>query len=149
MWFDQPPDNRILTWREWRNSLADLPAETVLHRVATDWGRAPTVLHYLSPDQPNDWPTPWQLIVDNIYCDLSVCLGMFYTLALIEQFRSCDLELAIYQDSNGWINLSSMDQGKYVLNYHHGDVVNMSCVQTDQMKLIFSYSKFDLYDKFN
>ena len=149
MWFNQPADGRILEWRNWRNSLEHLPVEQVLEEVAATWARVPTVLHYLAPDQPAEWPTPWQLVTDNIYCDLSICLGMFYTLALIETPRMRELTLQVYRSAEGWVNLSSIDRGKYVLNYDHGRVVNMSCVQKDCLKLTFEYSKIDLCSKFN
>ena len=149
MWFEQPQDDRILSWREWRNSLENLNKQDAIETVAQTWARVPTVLHYLSPDQLKEWPNPWQLITDNIYCDLGICLGMYYSLALIESPKIDDLSIQIYKGPSGWINLSSIDQGKYVLNYSHGTVVNMSCVEKDNVELIFSYSEIDLCNKFN
>lgn len=149
MWFEQPQDDRILSWREWRNSLENLNKQDAIETVAQTWARVPTVLHYLAPDQLKEWPNPWQLITDNIYCDLGICLGMYYSLALIESPKIDDLSIQIYKGSSGWINLSSIDQGKYVLNYNHGRVVNMSCVEKDNVELIFSYSEIDLCNKFN
>lgn len=149
MWFEKPIDDRIIAWRSWRNDLENLSTEDALKNVAESWSRVPTVLHYLSPDQPSHWPNPWELVTDNIYCDLSICLGMFYSLALIESHEIQDLTLQIYRTPEGWVNLSSVNLGKYVLNYNHGAVVNMSCVQTDQFDLIFEYSKIDLCSKIN
>lgn len=149
MWYQKPIDDRIISWRAWRNDLENLSIENIVKCVAKTWATVPTVLHYLSPDQPDHWPNPWQLITDNIYCDLSICLGMYYSLALIESPEIQDLRLQIYKTSNGWINLSSINQGKYVLNYSHGNVVNKSCVQEDRLELIFDYSKIDLCNKFS
>jgi hypothetical protein len=149
MWSNQPCDFRILSWRDWRISLEKLPKDEIVTRVADAWASVPTVLHYLSPDQPNEWPSPWQLISDNIYCDLGICLGMYYSLALVESPKFTDLKIQIYRTPNGWVNLSSIDQGKYVLNYNHGSVVNKSCVQADQIDLIFEYSEIDFCNKFN
>jgi hypothetical protein len=149
MWFNQPADGRIPAWRSWRNSLENLSPEEAMNCVAETWARVPTVMHYLSPDQPNHWPNPWQLVVDNIYCDLSICLGMFYSLALIENPKFEDLTIKIYQSKDGWVNLSSVDQGKYVLNYNYRCVVNSACINKDGLELIFDYSKIDLCNKFN
>jgi hypothetical protein len=149
MWFEQPVDDRILAWRKWRNSLESLPEEDVIKCVAETWARVPTVLHYLVPDQVNNWPNPWQLITDNVYCDLGICLGMYYTLVLIESPKITNLTIQIYRTPEGWLNLSSVDYGKYVLNYNHGAVVNKSCVQKDQLDLVFEYSEIDLCNKFN
>lgn len=149
MWFEKPQDDRIIAWREWRNSLENLSKQDAIETVAQTWAHVPTVLHYLAPDQVEEWPNPWQLITDNIYCDLGICLGMYYSLALIETPKIDDLSIQIYKGPSGWINLSSIDQGKYVLNYNHGRVVNMSCVEKDRLDLIFDYSKIDLCNKFN
>lgn len=149
MWFEQPVDDRIIAWRSWRNNLENLSVSDIVNHVAETWARVPTVLHYLSPDQPDEWPNPWQLITDNVYCELGICLGMYYTLALIESPKLNDLTVQIYRTPDGWLNLSSVDQGKYVLNYNHGTVVNNSCVNKDQLNLVFEYSKIDLCNKFN
>ncbi len=149
MWFNQPADSRILAWRDWRNQLENLSVDQAVWQTATTWAKVPVVAHYLVPDQPTDWPNPWQLITDDIYCDLAIGLGMFYSLALLNSLQSVDLTLDIYRGPNGWVNLSSVAQGKYVLNYNHGSVVNSSCINKEQLSLIFSYSKIDLCDKFN
>lgn len=149
MWFNEPPDRRIVAWRDWRNSLDRLNSNEIVNQVCKDWSRVPTVLHYLSPDQPDQWPNPWELVYSNIYCDLAVCLGMFYTFCLLETTEFDDVELKIYRTDSGWTNLSSINQGKYVLNYNYGQVVNSQCVSEDQMKLAYSYSKFDLLHKFS
>ena len=149
MWFNEPPDRRIISWREWRNSLEGLPHDNVVEEVCRAWSRVPTVLHYLAPDQVDDWPNPWELIYTNIYCDLAITLGMTYTLCLLENPAFDDVVLKIYRTSNGWTNLSSIDQGKYVLSYHYGRIVNSQCVSENTMTLAYSYSKVDLSEKFS
>lgn len=148
MWFSVKPDQRIIEWRKWRNSLAGLPAETVLVEVAKEWARVPQVMHYLSPDLPDDWPTAWQLVHNNVYCDLSIVLGMFYTIALLEHPDLPDPEIHVYRTPDGWHNLSSVASGKYVLNYDVGSVVNSQRI-SKTAELIFVYSKVDLFAKFN
>lgn len=151
MWFNEPEDHRIVSWRNWRESLNSLPKEEILQQVAETWSHVPIVMHLLSPDQIDTWPNPWQLITDNYYCDIAINLGIFYSLALIENVKFDDLCIEIYQDQNGWINLSSVEQGKYVLNYSHGKIVNRSYVeQTNTEKtLLHRYSYIDLEQKFN
>ena len=84
IWHDINCRDRILKWREWRNSLTTLTLEDCLKEIAITWAKAPLVNHYLISDDINDWPDPWNLINDNIYCDLAVTLGMFYTLTLCD-----------------------------------------------------------------
>lgn len=149
MWFEKHSDERIISWRNWRNTLENKSVEDIVTQVAASWGRAPTVLHFLTPDTTDEWPNPWQLVTDNYYCDLGICLGMFYTLALIESPKFDNLKLEIYKTPSGWINLSSIDHGKYVLNYNCGKVVNSEHVSLDKINLIYSYSKIDLSAKFH
>ena len=67
MWFDGRTEQRILAWRDFRRKLNDWPAD--LGTVAINWSRAPT-RNYLTQDERNKWPDPWQMIADNIYCDI-------------------------------------------------------------------------------
>lgn len=149
MWFNEPSDGRIISWRNWRNTLENKPVETIVTEVASVWSQVPTVLHFLAPDTKDEWPNPWQLVTDNYYCDLGICLGMFYTLALIESPKFNNLAIEIYKTPDGWINLSSIDHGKYVLNFDHGRVVNSEYVSLDKINLVYSYSKIDLSEKFH
>lgn len=148
MWFSDPPDCRILSWRNWRQSLQGKTTPEILKQVVVDWSRVPTVNHYLVPDQIEEWPTAWQLIYENIYCDLAISLGMFYSLALLEDPVFDNLELRIYQTNHGWLNLSFVDSGKYVLNYNLGEIVNIQQLPND-IRLTFCYSKVDLLNHFN
>ena len=148
MWFNESPDNRILSWRAWRDKLEEKSLDEVAEIVAADWAKVPTVTHYLAPDQILDWPNPWQLITDNLYCDLSITLGMYYSLALLEHPTMTDLKLQVYKTCDGWLNLSLMNQGKYVLNYNHGKVVNRSQLNISQENLRFEYLNIDLCSKF-
>ena len=151
MWFDEPEDNRIVSWRIWRDSLVGLPKEEIINQVVETWSSVPTVTHLLAPDQVSNWPSPWQLITDNYYCDIAINLGIFYTLALLESDEFKDLCIEIYKNQNDWINLSSVDSGKYVLNYSHNKVVNRSYVEETckEKTLLYRYSYIDLEHKFS
>lgn len=150
MWFEEAEDHRIVSWRNWRTHLNSLPRDQILLEVAKTWSHVPTVMHLLAPDQVDSWPNPWQLITDNYYCDIAINLGMFYSLALVESTKFDDLCIKIYRTSDGWLNLSSVDQGKYVLNYSHGEIVNMSQVEetSKEKRLLYQYSYIDLEHKF-
>jgi hypothetical protein len=149
IWNDINCRDRILKWRKWRKTLAPLSLEDCLKEVAVTWAKAPLVNHYLIPDDIVEWPDPWNLINDNIYCDLSIALGMFYTLSLCDNPNISDnIRIEIYKSSNDWINLCSVDSGLYMLNYSSGAVVNKSTIP-NLGNPIFSYSKIDLTNKLN
>lgn len=149
IWHDISCRDRILRWREWRNSLSSLSLDQCLKEVATAWAKAPVVNHYLIPDDIKEWPDPWNLINDNIYCDLGIALGMFYTLSLCDNPHvSENIRIEIYKSSDGWTNLCSVDDGLYMLNYTLGGIVNMSTLPSIG-KPIFTYTKIDLTNKLN
>ena len=147
MWFNQPADLRITCWRDWRNSLENKNKEEILREVAATWAKVPSVMHFLTPDDVHNWPNAWRLIYDNYYCELGICLGMYYTLTLLETTKFNDIKIEIHKTPDGWINLSSIDQGKYVLNYSHGCVVNSQQVLKRDLNLMYEYSNIDLSNK--
>lgn len=148
MWFNKAPEQRLLAWKKWRESLQNSSVTSLAESVARTWSHAPLSSHYLAPDDPNSWPTPWQLVHDNIYCDLARVLGMFYSISLLKQ--NINVQLRIYVDNNGWINLLSLEQEKYILNWNHGLVVNTTMTEnpTSVLKLVYCYTDLDLSGKF-
>ena len=77
-------------------------------------------------DQPT-WPDPWQLLSDNIYCDIAKGLGIMYTITLLDRE---DLQDACMVDSSLG-NLVLICQGKYILNWGTDIGVNTNLEQTN------------------
>ena len=123
MWFDESKNKRIPSWRAWRESIKDLSEEEIVQEIASAWGQTPEVLHYLVPDNTEDWPDAWHLIQDNMYCDLAKVLGMYYSARLL--LPHFDAQIKIFLDKEGWVNLLYLDGEKYVLNWSHAKVVNI------------------------
>ena len=111
--------------RDWSNLRTELSTESLKNQcIKTDefWQRAPLQTHYLHTDFIKDWPTPWQLLSDNIFCNRARALGMFYTLLLL---GNKDVEIVEAKDDNSnEVVLVIVDNAKYVLNYWPGMVVN-------------------------
>lgn len=49
----------------------------------------PRLKFYTDPYDQDSWPTPWELIDENEYCDFNVILGICYTFQLTERFKDC------------------------------------------------------------
>ena len=145
MWYEVGCSNKILAWREWRLMLDSLTWDECKDEVAKQWNLVPRVNHYLVIDDIDNWPTPWELINDDIYCDLSVALGMFYTFVLTSHLSGADARLKILKIKDNWVNLCLVDGGKYVLNWDAGKVVNIPIPQL--VGSVFDYSIFDFTDK--
>jgi len=124
--FQQKPEDRLRSWREFRSTLDLIPLEQALAQTAEYWARAPFTPYYLDPDDPSKWPDPWTLIMENTYCDVAKCLGIVYTVTLTTHRTDLDIVFQQYTDTrnNHVYNLACVNQGKYILNMIDGAVVN-------------------------
>lgn len=113
---------RLQNWQDLRNSIACLPKNECLIRINQWWFNAPWTGYYLHWDDHNSWPTPWQLLEDNIFCSLARGLGILYTVALLERTDIQDSEMIETENDN----LVLVDGGKYVLNWDCDTIVNIS-----------------------
>jgi hypothetical protein len=144
MW-NLSPDDRLDHWRDFRRELDTLSTEQALQQCSHLWSYAPFVQRYLTPERVNSWPNPWELLAENRYCDLAKALGIVYTLHLSDHGSTLDLGILVCQDpeSRGQYNLAWINEGKYVLNLSHDEVVNTQHVQP-HLALEFKYTSQDL-----
>jgi len=135
--FNRPLDERLTLWRTFRENLKLVDNPTALKLTAELWSRTPFVNHYLTPDQPEKWPGPWDLITEDIYCDLAVALGIYYTLSLTGLNKDSLLLKINSQDS---LNLVFCNDT--VLNYEPCTLINTS--QLTDVKFQYVYNFIDL-----
>ena len=137
------PSERLRCWHDFRNSINKENFEEAIKQTSHLWSYAPYVNHYLTTDQIDNWPGPWELVYENYYCDLAKALGMLYTIYLSS--HQCELEIRIYNDpsTKEQYNLVYIDKGKYVLNYVYDEVVNKTQV-ADNLRLVKKLSTTDL-----
>lgn len=123
--FSGPPEHKILQWREFRSQLNEWPKS--INIVAKIWAKAPITNNYLEYDHVEQWPDAWTLINDGIYCDISIALGMFYTLYYSEYEHKNSMKIECYKliDKHQILNLVNLEQGKYMLNWNLGEAVNI------------------------
>ena len=115
-------ETRLRAWATLREKIPQLPIDQKCVEIDNFWQRVPLMTHYLHTDYINDWPDPWQLISDNLYCYYGRALGMIYTLILSDT-KNIELVEAIDDNSNEVV-LVLVDDAKYVLNYWPDTVVN-------------------------
>jgi len=124
--FQQPAEDRLRSWREFRTIIESLPLEMALAVTAEFWRCAPFVPYNLDYSDIETWPDPWTLVNENIYCDVAKCLGIVYTISLTEHKTNLDIEIRQYTDLKGHeYNLAWINQGKYILNMIDGEVLNI------------------------
>ena len=113
-------DHRLQQWTDLRIQCSSLDTESVLININNWWAKAPWCPYYLHWDDQEFWPDPWQLLDENIYCDLARGLGIMYTLMFIDRPEFCDARLQEYLNEN----LILVCADKYILNSSNTSVVN-------------------------
>lgn len=111
---------RLDSWVQMRESASNLPLDDSLSLINDWWFQAPWRPYYLHWDDRENWPDPWELLDDNVYCSLARALGIMYTIAIIDHNDITDAQLI--QNEND--NLVLVNKRKYILNYEDGEVVN-------------------------
>jgi len=116
-------EKRLVAWADLRNSCKENPNLNEVITIIHDWWQqAPMVLRYLHCDLVNDWPDPWDLIAENTYCSLAKCLGMCYTICMLDR-QDVDDVCILEIDNNDYI--VRLNKGLYCLNWNIDKVVNM------------------------
>ena len=112
---------RLESWYSMRQQCRDLSAESALELINSWWFTTPWQPYYLDWLDQTTWPDPWQLLSDNVYCDLARALGILYTISLLDRADLTDATLVLSQDGH---NLVMVDKSKYILNWNPDTVVN-------------------------
>lgn len=114
-------DARLSSWNQLRDRAQNLPLESALKEINSWWFGAPWRPYYLHWDDQPSWPDPWQLLSDNIFCDLARGLGIVYTISMLDRADMADAELVLTEDDG---NLVQVAKEKYILNWKVEDIVN-------------------------
>ena len=114
---------RLESWYSMRQQCCFLSVESTLITINSWWCTTPWQPYYLHWDDQPAWPDPWQLLNDNVYCDLARSLGILYTISLLDRADLTDATLVLTQDGH---NLVVVDKSKYILNWSPDTVVNTS-----------------------
>lgn len=94
--FDKPYIERLKLWRDFRNNLetSDQPLDECLEF----WNKAPISSIATDPYDSDLWPDPWEMILNNTYCEFTKILAIYYTLQLSERFLQSQFEIHITLD---------------------------------------------------
>jgi hypothetical protein len=127
--------SRLGAWADLRKEVQSMPLEQALQTINTWWYQAPWTGYYLHWDDMLTWPDPWQLLSDNIYCDVARGLGILYTLTLLDHTDLTSIELILTEDNR---NLVLVNQEKYTLNWDTTIIVNTPLLQKVKHRFIKS-----------
>lgn len=113
---------RLASWSELRHHCKTGDVESVIKNINAWWFDTPWTPYHLHWDDRANWPDPWQLLEDNLYCGLARGLGIMYTIAIVDRPDLQDTVL-VEVDSD---NLVLVSQEKYILNWDRDTVVNIN-----------------------
>jgi hypothetical protein len=136
MW-PQTFGERLDSWSRLRESCQNLPIETALATINSWWFDCPWKPYYLHWDDQPNWPDPWQLLSDNVYCEVARGLGILYTITLLERADMAPADLILTEDGT---NLVLVAKEKYILNWEPNSVVNTS----QEIKIKRQYQQYQI-----
>jgi hypothetical protein len=113
-------EDRLLDWQRIRQQCNNLDLSQQLLLINDWWMRAPIVNRIILWDDPTKWPDPWQLLTNSGYCELARALGIVYTIMLLDKQLYSTLNII----NNGRDNLVLVNDGKYILNWAPGEMLN-------------------------
>jgi hypothetical protein len=113
---------RLASWSNLRRHCETLDTESALTDINAWWFDTPWTPYHLHWDDRANWPDPWQLLDDNLYCSLARGMGIMYTIAMLDR---ADLQDAVLVEVDG-DNLVLVSKEKYILNWDRDTVVNIS-----------------------
>ncbi len=116
-------DARLRSWHDLRTKIEKADTQTKCVEIDDWWQQAPMVAHHLHPSDIQQWPDPWDLLVDNTYCPIARGLGMVYTLSLVG-ITAIDFVEAI--DQHDETTSIVIVDSRYILNYYPGSVLTTS-----------------------
>ena len=123
---------RLESWAQLRQQCFKLDSESALFQINSWWFQAPWTAYHLHWDDQRDWPDPWQLLSDNMYCPVARGLGIMYTIVMLDR---SDLQDACMIEHHS-DNLVLASQEKYTLNWDADQIVNIKPVQTNTQRRV-------------
>ena len=116
-------EDRLSEYNRWRAELEieNDPIQAVIDR----YNDAPTVSINADPWDSNSWPSPWELILQNEYCEYCKILGMCYTLQLLEIFKDKKFEIRICIDTENRDRLYLLFIDNKVIGFYYNTYIGI------------------------
>jgi hypothetical protein len=107
-------ETRLQSWHDLKEDIKISDLKTKVIKIDNWWQNAPTVNHYLHLKDTTNWPDPWELLVENLYCNVAKALGMCYTLYMTGEQN---FQMVTASDEVGNDVVLVIVDDKYILNY--------------------------------
>ena len=131
MWHRNFSD-RLEAWSQLKRNATNLDALAAVSLINRWWQQTPWKPYYLHWEELDSWPDPWQLLNDNIYCELARGLGILYTISMINHPDLTSAELVLTESDR---NLVLVNKSKYILNWDGEVLVNTRLPEKNKKSL--------------
>lgn len=122
-----PPRERLLNWRQFRQSLEELPIPENLQKCVDWWKLVPLDKRVIDPYFSQDWPSPWDLIYNGKFDENAIALGVFYTL----HYLGLECEVQLIQDhDDDFLGLVVVVDKQWVVCRNWGEVNTIDILPT-------------------
>src|SRR6056300_956508 len=96
MFYKHKYEDRLASWSDFRETLET--CKDPIQEAINYYDNAPQVSINTDPWDQSTWPTPWQLVAENQYCNFCKLLGLCYSLQLTNRFTGKEFEIYIGTD---------------------------------------------------
>ena len=126
MW-EHRPEQQLIAWNLLREQCKHEENLDIAILLCTLGGRNAQLNYdtYIGHCHKNG-QNPWDLIADDIYCELAKCLGISYTILML---GNKDINDLCIQETTDGSYIVSVNQGKYILNWDVSRVLNISSIE--------------------
>jgi len=136
IWQDSPRE-RLRAWRDFRKGIAKQDKLQALEHCTGWWSSVPIGTRSIDPYTPSTWPTAWELLYYNDFCEHSRGVGMYYTL-WYAGITDIEIHLVECSEKNDLMTLIIVDK-TWVLNYNWAIVDKLSEIQ-DSLKIVEKFT---------
>lgn len=123
--FNKKFEDRLAIWSDFRNSLSH--SDDPIQDTIDFFNNAPLVSIATDPWDKNTWPTPWQIIQENNYCEFVKLLAICYTLQLSDCLTDTPFEIYIASNDNNRYYLLYVND--LVIGYEYDKYVNKNSIK--------------------
>lgn len=123
-------------WRDLRETIKNKTKMDKLKDVVIFWSKQGIVNYVLDYDNPETWPTVWELISEGFYDQTALSYLMAETLFLVDE--NPRLVLIKIVKTNEILLVVSIDD--YILNYSYNDIVHKQEIN-QFVKVIHEYKR--------
>lgn len=116
-------EDRLHLWKDLRDQIEE--EEDPIQAALNFWNDIPKTSRNLDPYDANTWPTPWEMIEENEYCEYTSILAVGYTLMLTERCKDWHYEIKVGVDKRESKMYYILIAGDYTIGINNNNNVDV------------------------